>query len=73
MSTVRTAVEWVFGDIINFLKFLDFKKNLRVCLSAVGKAYIVCTLLTNAHTCIYKSTTSSYFGIDPPSLEQYFS
>ena len=73
MSTVRTAVEWVFGDIINFFKFLDFKKNLRVCLSAVGKAYIVCTLLTNAHTCIYKSTTSSYFGIDPPSLEQYFS
>ena len=44
MSTVRTAVEWVFGDIINFLNFLDFKKNLRVCLSAVGKAYIVYTL-----------------------------
>ncbi|CAB3992426.1 Hypothetical predicted protein, partial [Paramuricea clavata] len=27
MSTVHVAVEWLFGDIINYLKFLDFKKN----------------------------------------------
>lgn len=30
MSTVRTSVEWLFGDIINYsIKFLDFKKNLK--------------------------------------------
>ena len=32
MSSVRVTVEWLFGDIINDFKFLDFKKNLReVC------------------------------------------
>ena len=28
MSEVRTSVECIFGDIINYFKFLDFKKNL---------------------------------------------
>ena len=28
MSAVRSSVEWLFGDIINYFKFLDFKKNL---------------------------------------------
>ena len=25
MSTVRSSVEWLFGDIISYFKFLDFK------------------------------------------------
>ena len=48
MSSVRASVEWVFGDIINYFSLLDFKKNLKLGLSAVGKMYIVCALLTNA-------------------------
>lgn len=40
MSQVRVVVEWVFGDIVNYFKFLDFKKNLKIGLSAVGKMYI---------------------------------
>ena len=52
MSQVRIAVEWVFGDIINCFKFLDFKKNLKIGLSAVGKFYIVRALLRNALTCM---------------------
>ena len=28
MSQVRTAVEWVFGDIVNYFAFLDFKKKI---------------------------------------------
>ena len=72
MSKVRVSVEWVFGDIINYFKFLDFKKNLKVQLSAVGKMYIVCVLLQNARCCLYGSTTSEYFDIQPPSLVDYF-
>ena len=41
MSSVRVAVEWIFGDIINYFKFLDFKKNLKIGLSQIGKLYIV--------------------------------
>ncbi|CAH3150859.1 unnamed protein product, partial [Pocillopora meandrina] len=40
MSSARTSVEWLFGDISNSFKFLDFKKNLKLGLSAVGKQYI---------------------------------
>ena len=38
MSSVRTSVEWLFGDLINFFKFLDYKKNLKIGLSHVGNA-----------------------------------
>ena len=72
MSKVRTAVEWVFGDILNYYKFMDFKENLKLGLSPIGKMYIICALLTNAHTCLYGSTSSSYFDIAPPTLEEYF-
>jgi len=37
MSAVRINVEWIFGDVINYFKFLDFKKGLKLQLSAVGK------------------------------------
>ena len=36
MSSVRTSVEWLFGDLINYFKFLDYKKNLKIGLSHVG-------------------------------------
>ena len=39
MSAVRESVEWLFADIINYFKFLDFKKNLRTGFSQVGKMY----------------------------------
>ena len=73
MSSVRTSVEWLFGDLINYFKFLDYKKNLKIGLSHVGKMYIVCALLRNALTCLYRNTTADYFGLDPPPLIDYFS
>ena len=72
MSTVRISVEWIFGDIINYFKFLDFKKNLKISLSAVGKMYIVCAIMRNALTCMYGNSTSEFFSLDPPSLNDYF-
>lgn len=65
MSSVRSSVEWLFGDIVNYFKFIDFKKNLKIGLSSVGKMYIVCALLRNALTCLYGNTTSEFFGFDP--------
>lgn len=72
MSEVRISVEWLFNDIINYFKFMDFKKNLKACLSSVGKMYIVSALLRNALTCLYGNGTSKFFDVDPPSLEDYF-
>ena len=73
MSAVRMSVEWLFGDIVNYFKFLDFKKNLKISLSAVGKMYVVCAILRNALTCMCTNSTSEYFALDPPTIEDYFS
>ena len=44
MSSLRVSVEWRFGDISNSFKFIDFRKNLRLRLSAVGKFYRVAVI-----------------------------
>lgn len=72
MSAVRVSVEWLFGDVINYFKFLDFKKDFKIGLSAVGKMYIVCALLQNAITCLYGNNTSKYFQLHPPEINEYF-
>ena len=72
MSEVRVSVEWLFGDIGNYFKFLDFKKNLKIELSSVGKLYVVSGLLRNALTCLYGNQTSQFFGLEPPHIQDYF-
>ncbi|KAK3728021.1 hypothetical protein QZH41_009525 [Actinostola sp. cb2023] len=72
MSSVRISVEWLFGDIVNFFKFVDYKKNLKIGLSSVGKMYVVCAILQNALTCLYRNFTSQYFDLEPPTVQDYF-
>ena len=33
MSNVCVSVEWIFGDIVNYFKFIDFKKDFKIGLS----------------------------------------
>ena len=73
MSRVRISVEWGFGKICQYFAFLDFKKNQKVLLQPIGKYFLVASVLINCHTCLYGSLTSTYFGVDPPSLETYLS
>ena len=73
MSKVRVSVEWGFGKIAQYFAFLDIKKNQKILLQPIAKYYLVGSLLTNCHTCLYGSQTSSYFDVQPPSLETYLS
>lgn len=72
MSSVRVSVEWLFGDIVDYFKFLDFKRNLKIGMSSIGKLYLVSALLQNAVTCLYGNNTSEFFDLKPPSLQYYF-
>ena len=72
MSSARVSAEWVFGDVINYFKLLDFQKNLKIKLSAVGKMHIVCALLHSARSCFYGTSTENYFGLQPPLIGEYF-
>ena len=71
MSKVRVSVEWLFEDLTSWFAFMDYKKNLKISLSCVGKMYLVCAILKNARTCLYGSLTSDYFNCEPPLLEEY--
>ena len=73
MSGLRVSIEWFLGDIANYFKFIDYKKNLKIGMSAVGKQYVICALMRNALTCLYGNNTSEFFGVEPPSLETYCS
>ena len=44
MSPVRASVEWLFGDVSNSFRSIDFKKNFKLGLSEIGKQYIVAAL-----------------------------
>ena len=68
MSAVRVSVEWIFGDVIKYFKFMDFKKNLKIGLSQIGKMYIISAILRNGLTCLYGNITSKFFELEPPSF-----
>ncbi len=71
MSSMRQCVEWGFCKVLQQFSFVDFKKNLKLHLQPIGMYYTIATLLTNCHTCLYRSQTSDYFGVAPPTLENY--
>ena len=73
MSSVRVSVEWTYGKLVQYFAYLDFKKNQKILLQPIGKYYLVGAILTNCHTCFYGSTTTTFFGVQPPSLETYLS
>lgn len=72
MSIVRLSVEWLFGDIISYFKFLDFKKNLKLGLSSVGKMYIVSVIFRNGLICLYGNIILDFFLCDFFDFEIYF-
>jgi hypothetical protein len=45
---------------------------MKINLSAIGKTYVIYALFENAHTCLYGNIVSTYFGLPPPSLHEYF-
>ena len=72
MSSVRVTIKWLFEDIINDFKFLDFKKNLEIGMIKVGKMYLMCALVNNAITCLYGNKTSEFSGYIPSSFAVLF-
>ena len=66
ISSFRVSVEWLFGDVISSFRFMDFRKNLKIGMSSVGKICIVCALLRNTLTRLYGNRTSNFFKVDPP-------
>ena len=62
----------LFGDIINNFKLLNFKKNLKIEMSSVGKIDLVCALLNNDITCLFGKKTSEFFWFRPSFIAVLF-
>lgn len=71
MSTFRLAVEWVFGKLEQLWPFVGDKTRRAVLLRQTGKEDVISALLTNFHTCLCGGVTTDYFGIAPPTLQEY--
>ena len=72
MSDIRVAVEWSFGKIVGRNKFVAYGSPMKIQLSPVSQYYHIAVLLANAHTCLYGGQHTTYFRVEPPTLEEYF-
>ena len=72
LSKTRIANEWIFNTIDSLFPYVADKRNALVGRGTAGTTYVVAALLTNALTCLEGSATSKYFGLTPPTLEEYF-
>ena len=66
------ATELLFGERKTYFKFVDFKTQLKVGSSSIGKICFVCGLLQNARTRLYGNKVLEYFEMNPMALEEYF-
>ncbi len=66
------SVEWQFGHLTNTFAALKYPFGFRLGRQPVGMFYLVATELYNIRTVMTQtSQPSDYFGIKPPTLEEY--
>ena len=56
MSRVRVSVEWMFGNITKYFKFVDFKRQMKLHLSPIGKDLLHgCIIAECSHLSVWES------------------
>ena len=72
MSQVRVSVEWVFGDVVTYFKFTDSKKKFEEWIECGWQNIHSLCFASQSLTCLYGNNTSTFFGVKPPTQEEYF-
>ena len=72
MSQVGVSVEWLFGDVVNYFIFTDFKKKREYWIECCWQGTHRCAVLRNVLKCLCGNSTSTFFGVKPPTIEEYF-
>lgn len=74
MAVLLTSAKRGFARVTQLFSLLSFVPALRIYSSPVAKFYRVAVLLTNMITCHSgTSEVATYFGVLPPSLDEYMS
>jgi hypothetical protein len=74
LNSSRTCVENNFAETQNVFPYISFKRNKKILSSkcGVGNVYKLALLLKNFRSCLRGSQTGQgFFGISPPSLNDY--
>ena len=73
MRRIHSIVEWGFKEVCYTWKTLQLRSERRVGSSPLGVLYLVAVELTNFRTlCCRGNSISRHFGLEPPSMEEYF-
>jgi hypothetical protein len=72
MARIRVQVEWAFERIVVMCKYASFSRTQMLQQSPLAKHYTVGVLLANCRTCMYGGIDTAYFGVVPPTLDEYF-
>ncbi|OAD66960.1 hypothetical protein PHYBLDRAFT_160513 [Phycomyces blakesleeanus NRRL 1555(-)] len=75
MSKVRVAVEWEFGEVQKYFKYFKYKYAMKTGETSPATVYMLSTVFKNMIHCTghNRLPTSLYFGLEPPTLEEYIS
>lgn len=71
LSRCRIPNEWGFGRVVNLFQGLEFTRALKKDWTSPDKQYVTSCFLTNFVIIFEGSQTSEYFGMPPPSFEEY--
>jgi len=72
MSSCRECIEWDYGDVCKLWANVDFPKGLKIRSSMrVARVFLLAIILRNAHNTMNGCETADYYGILPPTFEQW--
>lgn len=64
LGRARVCIEWTFDRIFSLWRRLIFvshmQPHMQVGVSPLGKLHLVCTILTNVHTCLHWGNQTVY-------------
>jgi len=74
MTKIRICNEWSYGFTGALFPLVKDKYFTKIRLSPNSAYwYFVATILRNCYVCLYGNISTSYFDLQPPSLDEYFS
>jgi hypothetical protein len=71
LSQMRISIEWGIGNVANLWAATMWSRTARISYTRPHHMFLVASLLTNCHVCLYGGVVNRYFGILPPPLESY--
>ena len=71
MAAVRETIEWTYKDMKTTWKYCDYRHCLKLRKQPLGKIFLVCILLRNAHVTMNGNQAAEYFVCEPPTFEDW--